>query len=276
LKLDPPTTSIVAALSFEAGEVVDGMETLTHRERFRQTQFARSILTGSDIIMYGVLVGKLRKKFHAQLLSTRISATTHHPIRPQSIAGLDAPDSPLEVRTFLGYRRPTADRHAHTDRSSSSLRNRISRSERALRRTRLCSPQSINNLCAILRAFIARASLMASRRLRLWKQPRLATPRFFRTSTHQIPRTKAAAAARARIPTISVASFRVIIIPTSPDPLFLSSAASIANPDSAEVAANPKCNTGFSLRFRAATAPAESGFAHAAAEAENSGPATLG
>jgi len=112
LKLDPRDNVIVALFPLQGGESVacDGnayivAENIPAKHKFAATDFD----LGSDIIMYGVLVGKASQKIsRGQLLSTkniRHDASSYER-RNQSVKWT-APDvSRWQSRTFLGYRRP--------------------------------------------------------------------------------------------------------------------------------------------------------------------------
>jgi len=112
LKLDPRDNVIVALLSLEAGETVacDGNAyTIADRIPPKHKFAAIDFETGSDILMYGVLVGKASQKIsRGQLLSTKNIRHDASPYqRRNKSPDWTAPDvSRWKSRTFLGYRRP--------------------------------------------------------------------------------------------------------------------------------------------------------------------------
>lgn len=112
LKLDPRDNVVVALFPLEAGEIVacDGNAyTITERVPPKHKFAAIDFEPGSDIIMYGVLVGKASQKIpRGQLLSTKNIRHDASPYQRRN-QSLDwtAPDvSRWKSRTFLGYRRP--------------------------------------------------------------------------------------------------------------------------------------------------------------------------
>ncbi len=112
LKLDPRDNVIVALFPLEAGETVacDGnaytiAERIPPKHKFAAIDFE----PGSDIIMYGVLVGKASQKIsRGQLLSTKNIRHDASPYqrRNQSLDWTPPDVSRWKPRTFLGYRRP--------------------------------------------------------------------------------------------------------------------------------------------------------------------------
>src|SRR5256886_13146562 len=112
LKLDPRDNVIVALFPLQAGETVscDGHDyTLAENVHANHKFAAIDFEPGSDIIMYGVLVGKASQKMSSGwLLSTkdiRHDASAYQR-RNQSLDWTAADVSRWTSRTFLGYRRP--------------------------------------------------------------------------------------------------------------------------------------------------------------------------
>ncbi|HLK03285.1 MAG TPA: altronate dehydratase family protein [Candidatus Acidoferrum sp.] len=112
LKLDPRDNVIVALTPLRAGEVVTHeSQTYTLLEDIRPKHkfAAQDFEIGSEIIMYGVLVGKASQQIaRGQLLSTaNIRHDAAHYARRKTNWQWSAPDvSRWKSRIFLGYRRP--------------------------------------------------------------------------------------------------------------------------------------------------------------------------
>ena len=112
LRLDPRDNVIVALFPLAAGETVSlggesyaVLENVPPKHKFAAMDFD----AGSEIIMYGVLVGKASQKIsRGQLLSTkniRHDASSYQR-RNQSVHWTRPDVSRWQSRTFLGYRRP--------------------------------------------------------------------------------------------------------------------------------------------------------------------------
>ncbi len=111
LKLDPRDNAIVALAPLPAGTSIasDGVAFLLAENVPAKHKFAaQDFEIGSEIIMYGVLVGKASQKIaRGQLLST---ANVRHDAAPYSRRKIDLHWTPPDVsrwksRAFLGYRR---------------------------------------------------------------------------------------------------------------------------------------------------------------------------